>query len=455
MFPFKKNFHLYLALLVAALIIHWGGTVFYYWDEWDILGRFQSEGLATAFKRHNEHFVPIFFGLYFAQVKLFGNFYQGLLLVTALLHALNGVLLAKFLERLNCKSKTAQLAALLCVGSSLHAEVFDWAFVQCVVLMTTLILLALNAAADYFKQGQARQFVLTLLCVAVAPFVFGNGLIAVVLIGLLWLFFYLEQRTAPELLMRGVKLLGSLAVATLAALLIYRGHQDGDGHGLDSAQMFGNPMASAKYLFTGAEFGTIFRGLGFFPALELVSGQKLNQFLHVDFFTRQEPEMLFAKAGFGLSLLILFSALKLAPQNKHHTWLLWIFGQLFIAVSFLLPALGRWNFGLVQALSLRYQVLALVGLSILIAPLLEAALESTLGARRLLGFFLVFFFSVHFAMAHNLTYFTSRGKQNLQFVAELREFKAGQRAMAPNVPPDFCPGKSAEEASKILDWLDR
>lgn len=251
MFPLKKNYQFFLLLLVTALIVHWGGSVFYYWDEWSVLQRFYLEGLPTIFNRHNEHFVPIFFGLYWAEVRLFGNFYQGLLLITALLHALNGVLLAKFLERLNCKSKTAQLAALLYVGSSLHAEVFDWAFVQCIVLTTTLILLALNAAADYFQQGRARQFVLTLLCVAAAPFVFGNGLIAVVLIGLLWFFFYLEQRTSPELFKRGVKLLGSLAVVTFAALLIYRAHPDGDGHGLDSAQMFGNPRASAKYLFTG------------------------------------------------------------------------------------------------------------------------------------------------------------------------------------------------------------
>ena len=97
----KNNAAFLTALCIAGFVVHYRANLFYNWDEWVILDRFLNNGFSEALRRHNEHFLPLYFGIYFSEVNFFLKLYDGLILFSLLILVINSWLVSKILALLS------------------------------------------------------------------------------------------------------------------------------------------------------------------------------------------------------------------------------------------------------------------------------------------------------------------------------------------------------------------
>jgi len=491
--------------------------VFFHWDEWHVLQRFAELGPKGIIYMHNEHFLPLFFGFYYAESALFRDHYQYYIVVSIFLHVLNVLLLTSLLRRFSAGSPVrepaSRLLAMMYMLNSLHSEVLHWAFLQSILLAQIATFLALLGGWDFVVTGRIRSFLISIGATFMAPFLFGNGFITPLQLGLVVLLGAFVsppvENSFPSLeefqqrWKRIWTLLIPVGILTFTAFYIYSRHST-----TSPTIALDHPLPLLTYIFVGSEFGTILRGLGLFPILSLDGASKLLSF-DPSGGKMIQPELLFAIAGLLLSFAFPLFGRGLGPraldQNQESTqdrksFRLWLLGQLLIASSFVLPSLVRWQLGLQQSLALRYQYSALVGLCILLLPaflyfLERMPLTSTARSRlprsssevliRTLSLpaqcALIFYFSVHFWEALKFDYFTGAAVKNKIFIAELRDWNQrlaseaelqpkSQRAsptaiipyngagttladLYPILPASLTPGKHPNEIYGVVNWL--
>ena len=141
-----------------------------------MLQRLTADGFSAAFTAHNEHFIPFFLVLFRAEQLLFGEFYQGFLLISALIHGINAYLLYLLLERLTTpRSFVSQALALVYLASAAHSSILQQAVGQCALLAQTSALTAFIFGIDFLKTGERRKLFFAALGIFAAPLFFGNG----------------------------------------------------------------------------------------------------------------------------------------------------------------------------------------------------------------------------------------------------------------------------------------
>lgn len=467
---------------IAGLLVQFRTAPYFYWDEWHVLERFKNLGLPGVVYTHNEHFLPIFFAWFFSQAKLFGNHYLAFLLVSAALHALNAVLLVNLLRRLGRLfphvKEFSVLLALIFVLSSLHAETLQWAFEQSILLSQCFTLTSMILAFDFFTMGNLWRAVLAGASGLLAPLCFGNGFSLALQLSVLLVVGNLPEHFKNRALLkthlqRIAGLLGFLAIFTLGAVLLYKTHTESTGHGVERAHAAGHLAEVAEYLWVGTQFGSILRGLGIFPALGPESALEALASLGIRV---EHPFLFLANIGFLCSLLVLVLGALWSKRTRASVQL-WLTGQLLLAVCFLLPALGRWELGAGQSLSLRYHYSALLGLLIMCIPLASACYGFAASARPLLrgavmSVFLLLI-GVHFVVGRNFEYFTKQGYEHRLFVSELTSWKKQLRTLSstqPNVDYEasgtalsgmhpanrgtITPGRHPNDIYAVLHWLN-
>jgi len=486
-----------LMLFVFGCAVHFRAELYFFWDEWHVLERFSKLGFPGVLYTHNEHFLPFFFSLYFVEAKLLGEHYLLYLTVSAALHAFNAFLVSLLLERLSGSGgnsrPAARLLGLLYLLSALHAEVLHWAFEQSILCAQALVLLALLNGLAAVEEGSFRKAVFAAIFAGLAPFFFGNGFAAVIQLPLLLgLSMPLSRaRQSPhsvfallqERIRRGFVTMVLVLLALVVPALLYYRFRDGVGTSVMQARPFANPLVLFQYLGVGSQLGTVLRGIGLFPSLDMESP---TRFVHAVFpwlpvrLRVMFPSFIFAYLGLAVSLFCL--GLSMCAKTRCRNFSLWLLGQLLIISAMLLPAFGRWQLGIDQSLSLRYHSQAALGLCIMVLPALLVLLTWRSDTGRMLRplckfcsvliqALCVLHISAQLYLAQQFKYFTKDAVAHRVFAQQVRDWRQQLKAAAPSVfLPYEAPGtplgglqprfpftitlaRHPDEIYRVLEWL--
>ena len=487
----------YRELTILVLIfssVAWRSSVFFYWDEWHALNRFIEEGIAAIRYVHNEHFLPVFWLIYYAQILLWGDWYQGYILVSFAVHIINSLLLFLMLKELCPRDKenaaiwtnVRAVVTLFYAINPLHAEVLHWSFVQCVLLQQTALLVALCSLFKYLRSGRILQIAILTLCTLFAPFLFGNGFafaFVLPLAAVAWYFLDFfnrsDQLDSKSRLFEGSYLIvfAKRCGLTILMLLITLGfgayqysiHKEGFGHTLDiklsSYNPFENSKAIVEYLFVGSQFGGVLRGLALFPSLKPYAAHSLERHFPIN---GNYSELILAGVGISVSFVILAFIYLCKTRERRISIALWFLAQGLLITNVLLPALARFNFGVVQSLALRYQSAAVLGLSIMVLSAmitLRSCYANPAGLvwmwGKIISIGLLFWCILAVMMWTKFEEWSGKGEQNYAFLQKERAWRKerGQHRVpserrwseAPTLPTHLTPGFWPKDMVDLLD----
>ena len=495
---------IFLIFLLLSLVVFLKHTSFFYFDEWHVLERYKDFGASGIFFTHNEHFLPLFFIWYYLEALLFGQHYSLFLFTSALLHAINAFLLIRVLKTLRPKETSlhhhvAQIViGFLFLISSLHGETMHWAFEQCIILahMFFLVLL-LKAMRLEDKWKPSNLFSIVILSMAI-PLFFGNGFSSIIVLGCFTLFSLCDKEVIQRLCLaqrekvglkfttvldrNSIKRSGAILIACgtglAASALLYWFNRESTGHSVEHAKPFDNLQALFEYLFVGSQMGTILRGLGLYPVLDLQQGAKTLPLTRklFGFSGPHAGELFLASLGFIVFTLIACASRVLGTVKRPLSFC--ILGQGIIISSLLLPSLGRWHFGVQQSLSLRYHYTAALGLCIMLYPLLVWTTEKLLTAqhRALQGTIVVILgvvVSIQLYMGARFTYFRNHGEAHEHYLEQLTDWRVklsevhtegypgyeGKNTklegLQPLYPSTITPGRHPDHIYEIYQWLNQ
>jgi len=460
-------------LLLAALGIQLRTAPFFVWDEWIVLHRFAREGPRAVVAPHNEHFLPLFFSVYYLEARLFGDRYLLHLLASLLVHVVDALLLGRLLAavaaRLPGGAIAARLLAFLFLIAAVHAEVLQWAFGLCIPLAQGAALVSLNGAWDYATRGSRRSLWACGAGAAAAPLFFGNGFaVALQLPAIAALAAALAERPARRFAPR----IPALAAVTLLAVgipaLAYGSAGERPTGWLSSgaADLLRQPGAIASYAVSGSQAGTVLRGLGMLPVL---GPEGASQRLP-DWIPGVPPAFAAPLLGSLVSLFLLLAALSQRGHRRAALWL-WLAGQWILLASYALPALARFELSILQSLALRYTYGAFPGLLLCLLVPFAGSFGSSAGSggeifrrKGILFAGLFLFVAVQLQRGAAFDELAVHGARNRSFVAELVEWNAllgsgarggpSLRALRPSPPRELAPGIPANRIYAALHWLD-
>lgn len=463
-----------LILSAASLLLALRTGVYFYWDEWEVLIRFQLYGLKGVIYTHNEHFLPVFWVFLYLQYLLFDDWYHGYLLVSLALHIANATLLSQLLQRwgsrIGITPGRSQVISLFYLLNALHSSNLQWAFLQCVLLLQTIVFISMLSVEHYLRTSNKWSLLAVFLSVLTAPLVFGNGFILIPLLFLSLGLSYINQvSSVRQELCRNLKhllftkkcltLICSLLFGLSLTALIYYANRHGAGHDLSHGVMQWKPWENLSkllgYIGVGTQFGVVFRGSGLFPSLSPYGAGILEP---INFLNDVLPEVFAALIGSLISLIILAASLSFARSEQRKAYDIlayWLLGQGYMVLCFILPAIARFQFGVSQALSLRYQSPALVGLIIIALPLITWLWE---GNRIKQGFLTLSAFVYLWSNLYSSACFRDyliRGEINRRYVSMLAQWKSTHdlselRGQMPYYPPILSPSFSAERVSALF-----
>lgn len=440
----RKLFFVWLLFFVFTEAVFFQSCLFFNWDEWHVLVRFQERGLPGVIYRHNEHFLPVFFLAYFIESKVMQGNYALMLHLSYAIHALNTLLFLLILEKVLPQTKKySAMLILLGLGyavSGLHGETLHWAFELCVLLSIQVFawsLLIIYGKREDGRLSRRQLFGLFLLSV-LSPLLFGNGFVLLPIVGMFaW---YREYALLGSSFFASIRRSIPAVLASLAGMvppvLGYHFYQEGAGHVVQESRLFANIPELLNYIFVGTQVGTLLRGLGLVPNLEMFVSLRLPEFMLTP---AVRPEIILADIGAGISVAILF----LCGMRKN--WSLWVLAQLFLCVCLILPALGRWEHGVQQSLALRYHSMMLFGLLMLLAAL---------GSRywgKVFRVLLLLWLGVQGTLALRYDYFVLLGRG---VRLSIEEAQVGARGDLETFRPDpISPASSMEQLESALRWL--
>ena len=445
----KKIHCLYFLLLLFALniIAHYRGALLYHWDEWDVLKRYQQSGMSLVFKNHGAHIIPLFLLFFFSEAEVLRFSYPALLLVSAFLVALNGLILNTYLFSLDPKNsihpKAKILISTLFVINSLQLEANQWAFIQCVVIQNIFTVFAASEACLYLTYNKQKHLYFSLAAIFISPFMHASG-ITTPFFCLLSIMLYLSIQvisasTEPEtitissfcpiirsIISTYIKPLKSYLILSLISLvpilLAYQLLMDHENEPSYVPETFSHLPDVLTFFLSGILSGTILRGLGLMPSLEFTPSG--FSFLWLKFNLQQQQ--IFPTphhASIFAGALVLLFVLALIIFSKHDKLLrlsFFLTGIIVLALFFITPSLARWQFGLSVSLFQRYHIRELIGLVLIALPFLSYLLFSSPKSLRFLSYSVLFIHLViQLRMSTRFHYFVSASQRTAEVLCEL------------------------------------
>ena len=484
----RQLFVWFCFFFLVALCVHLRFDPYLYFDEWHVLERFSKMGPHGIIYTHNEHFLPLFFGIYYLEAALFGDWYCGFLLVSIALHAVNAVLLSTLLTRLissadrtsdDAARMSAGFATLLFLVNGLHSEAMQWAFEQCILLAQVVTLCALHWGTSFVERRNGHYFGKILICIVLAPLLFGNGYNLLIQLAALLVFHsvFVHGDRIPDafrqpFMTRALPLLACGALVSLIPGYLYLSHPEGAGHAATEARPFAFPLAVGNYAFVGSQLGSILRGLGLYPALDADAAPGLLQALApYGIPQRLYPERAFAYAGFLISLCCCCWNFFFTRSQKSIR--LWLLAQALVVAAIILPAFGRYHLGPQQALSLRYHYGAMTGVCLLLLLVIHPIIATSSKSIRLIGKPIVLsllsvLIALHLRLSLGFDYFIRQGIVDRRFVQQFPDWRSkisdpnksfdGQDTplfgQAPTFPHTITPGRLPNDLYPVLTWLN-
>ena len=259
-------------------------------------------------------------------------------------------------------------------------------------------------------------------------------------------------------------------VATLGcAAYQYSIHKEGFGHTLDDKLSSFDPWrdmkAAIEYIAVGSQFGGVLRGLALFPSIKPYASHSLEMYIPIN---GVYSELILAAVGTCVSLAILGFLFFCKTEERHTAITLWFLGQALLFANVLLPAIARYNFGLVQSLALRYQSAATLGLAIMVWGILitlRACYTNPNGLvwmwGKILSLSLLFWCVLAVMMWTKFDEWSSKGAQNYLFLEKQQAWRT-ERGLhrvtsarrwfeAPTLPNHLSPALSPKKALEILE----
>ncbi len=459
----------YLAILFLLSIgLHLSNSPFFYYDEWHVIQRFAEVSFPESIiYTHNEHFLPLFFGWFYAMLKIFSGEYQALLVVSCGLLALYSFVFANLLIRLSVQEKTARLLSLLFCASSLNIEVMQWAFEQSILLCGIFGLCYLIQAVEFLKYKSIKSLIFSFVLILCAPMLFGGGF-AYLPIGIAMMIFLsslVSEVSVSEKFKRIsiFTVVNSIAIGVPLSLYVYFKNSS-TGHAVEESSFFADPTRFFSYLFEGVGLGSVLRPLGFYPILSLTSPQEiLNRsfpFLRLGF-----TEFEFSIYSFAVSLAVVV-LLGFFARNKFggfRTLFFILAGSALIVVFFVIFTAGRWHLGANQSLALRYQVQVLPGLLLIIAPFIETLKGLGLNNRliRIAALVsLLVWITIQSVAISTFSYFKYNGDKDRTYIQAAvssldknGNIIKGDAKSLPIHEPGITPGRGLLDLNKSYHWL--
>ncbi|MCB0344533.1 MAG: hypothetical protein KDD66_05435 [Bdellovibrionales bacterium] len=413
--------HFYLLIFFASVATQMRLSAFFQWDEWDAILKIMNQGFSSIFTLHNQHFIPLFFGLIYAQLKLIHDSYLVGLVLSHAIHAANAYLFALLLSKLQGSqriTKSAVVSAMLFAISLLHGEVLGWWFGQCTLMFLTAMLLSALSGLDYIRNANNKELIYCVVFALFAPLSFGNGFSV-----LLYLPAVLAAATALHFSdrlhwMRVLKVCVIAGIAVVVCGAMYALLQSGAEH-IEKPQSLSRLLNEglgrfSAYIAVGSQAGAVLRGLWILPGFS--PGQVYQSF----------PSGLEGvlspvsySSALGLLVTILISAFAVVcGAELRRTLVFWLLGQTLLVSPFILTALGRWHEEITYALFLRYSYSALPGLIILAVPLIEQAAKRKSSGGVLL---LLAYFCAQLYHGPQYSHVYKYGEASSQWAARIRE----------------------------------
>lgn len=470
-----SNVSLLLIFFAVSVLFHYRHSLFFYWDEWDILWQLKENLHSGIIRTHNEHFIPLFFSLYYLESLFFGDNYYLYLTVSYGLHAANCLTLCLLLSALGRDTdfarRAAQLVGFCFLVSGLHPENLHWVVQQVDLLAEGSVILALFATTRFMNKGRWKKLLQMGAAVFAAPLFFGNGLVAAPKVVALALLsgFEGESGADPKMwLKRVLKVIIIAGLAGGAAAMLYIVHPPSSTPEPRTLLSWPDVKRMINYNITATHLGSFLRGLELFPYLDARAPGKLFGTTSI---LGAEPDLGLGRVGLMLSMLVLVIGLILGGGWKYIR--LWLLGEAIMLLSMLLPSFGRVKYGYFQGLSLRYTYSTLVGVTIVVfafVVVVHAWVErrSWRGERvvSVVGYsYLLWLLAASLFVSREERFYTNIGYTNLIYKEQLRDWRnatAGGDLSAkgtdlagygPTVPPDVVPGATHERVLETLDWL--
>jgi hypothetical protein len=267
----------FILLFFSSVLFFFSKSPFYYFDEWHVLQRFAETGFSGIWSSHNEHFLPIFFAWYYMVTSVFGEYYEALLFLSLVLHALHGIVILMLMQEFAFSRKVSQIIIYLYSLSALHLEVLEWAFEQSIILCSIFGLLGIIFGSKYLRTGKFRYIFLSAFLCSCAPLIFGNGFtwIPVSLILLCSSILLLDESAIRTKLIRLCKLGFLQCVLVLPAVYMYlqnkASNAPSDSRGAPFVLLLEKFDQVINYIIVGSGVGTVLRGLSVYPNLSLSS----------------------------------------------------------------------------------------------------------------------------------------------------------------------------------------
>lgn len=450
----RRRFSAMLLLLIVPL--HFRPQVFFYWDEWSVLENFMNKGLAVLAMPHSEHVIPLFFMWWRSVVAVFGEFYEGLILLSLLLHVFVTLelraLLTRVAERFLLAEAFTTPIALVFALSAMHSEVLQWSFEQCILLSALALLIAAQSVLvapnrwNLFRAG---------LAMFTAPLLFGGGLIVYPIVVLLLVLDHFAPRSWFRANLRHyMRISAVMACTATVTFFIYVTIQANEQH--HTAPPI--PQKVFAYTGVGTQVGTVARSFGFYPYLNPTRAPK-------------PPTV-----AVGVTCSVVLFVLMLVRRRRRERLALWVCGQLIMITALLLPALGRaTQFGVAQALSPRYQYFALFGFCLLLLSLVPHRNRRPLLASWLCAALAVAYVFVQFSMLNRFQNLdlSEYGWRNRVYIGqlvfwqksldELRQLHPERQipfdgreqlfGLYPFLPRTLIRNRHPDELYKIYQWL--
>lgn len=477
--PSLSSSFLFLSFLLLSFCVHFRLQGYFFWDEWTLLKRFSELGFAGIIYRHNEHFLPLFFSIYYEQAKLFNLKYELFLLFSMLIHSLNAFLLAQIIRGIIFPLPHAKflsrLLGLLFLINSLSSETLHWAFEQSLLLGFCCVLIVFHCGVSYLETKGNKYVYLIFLLSMLAPLFFGNSfIIPIQLLCILLAFLAFKSQTfksitSPTLIRTTIPVLFCLT-ALIVPLALYYNFQEGIGHKIDpyKIQQTVNPLDALRYLFVGSQLGTVLRGVGLYHDLITYSAaENLAKLTDSKVTFNIQAESVFAYCALVVSFIFFILAI-FNKDTRFQFISSWLLGQALIFLPLIFPALGRSQFGAQQSLFLRYHYTTLLGLAFIAIPMVFTLYNHSKLTKYLLFLTLFGHIYIQLRLSSSYDYFTSAGLRNNIYIQQLKHWdslesnpnkiitnKPTDSEYAPTYPSALAQKMNPKFISNIITWVEK
>ena len=392
-----SNLSLVTILMALATVLHFPGNLTFHWDEWEVLWRYADHGAKSSLAAHGAHVMPVFMLYFLGQVELLQFSYSLMLLVSCILVGVNGYVLYRFLLALGTEHwfdrRAVRFVSCLFVISSLQLEVSQWAFIQCVTMQNIATIFAASKACDWRRTSARRDLLLSLFALAIAPLLQGTGVVTagfcvlamIIAAALDWVRGEKVQhlvRTGVSVVLRFTLYATLASIPTIILYVVLGTSPEAPDLSLD---MFKHSNIMLAFFLNGTLGVTLMRGLGFFPSLSM-DLELTNRFWSM------LPAVLQKVIGsaehtvvcLGALVLLGFALLLFSDRPRRGVNIvLFLSGCLIVTSFFILPTLGRWQYGVSASIFSRYQTRHLIGLALLALPLVSRFLIEAKAATQL------------------------------------------------------------------------